>query len=73
MTQSLVRDVLDKAGMLEDDSTPSIEGWFEHKVEGLPEKMRKELRIWFDIMCNGSTTPPRRRPRPPSTLNGYLN
>lgn len=73
MTQSLVRDVLDKVGILEDDSTPSIEGWFEHKVEGLPEQMRKELRIWFDIMRHGSTTPPRRRPRTSSTINTYLN
>jgi integrase len=60
--------VLEEAGMLEDDRVPAIEAWFERQIEGLPPEMASELRVWFDVMRNGSTTPPRSKPRANVTI-----
>ena len=67
------RQVLDAAGMLHEDRTPVIERWFTHRTTGLPEPMRAELAVWFDVMRHGSTTPPRRRPRAASTIYSQLD
>jgi len=63
-----VHRVLDDPGMLIDDRDPAIRRWFAHQVDGLPEPIRHELWTWFDIMLDGSTTPPRRKPRTQSTI-----
>lgn len=60
--------VLSEAGMLEDDREPAIVCWFRSQVADLPEPMRDELGVWFDVMRNGSTTPPRRLPRKDATI-----
>lgn len=63
----LVRAVLVEAGLLDDDLTPAPERRFLADTAQLPEAMRSELRLWFDIMCQGSRTPPRRKPRTETT------
>lgn len=61
-------EVLAEAGMLDDDRVPSIDTWFARAICQLPEPMADELRTWFEIMRDGSTTPPRLRPRSPATI-----
>jgi hypothetical protein len=65
---SQVRLVLAEAGLLDDDRIAAIDRWFANKTAALPAEMRHELGVWFDIMRNGSHTPPRRRPRAPITI-----
>lgn len=56
------------AGMLDDDRIPAIRTWFERQIVGLPPTMANELRVWFDVLYEGSTTTPRSRPRSPTTI-----
>lgn len=65
-------DVLDTVAMFEDDRTPLIARWFTDQAVGLPAAMTAELATWFDVMHNGSTSPPRRRPRSPTTIKVYV-
>lgn len=60
--------VLAAADMLDDDRVPAIVAWFERQIAGLPSGMADELRIWFDVLRRGSTTPPRSRPRAETTI-----
>jgi hypothetical protein len=69
---AVVADVLAAAGMLDDDRTPAIVRWFPTQIAGLPDPMQQELRIWFHVMREGSTTPPRRRPRADTTIGTQL-
>ena len=62
-----VLDVLAAAGMLEPDREPAIVGWFAVQLAAFPEQMRSELLVWFEVMRNGSATPPRYRPRSDQT------
>lgn len=55
--------VLATADMLEDDRQPPILAWFGSQTVGLPDPMRDELDVWFNVMRHGSSTTPRRRPR----------
>ena len=68
-----VLDVLAGAHMLDDDRADSIETWFDRRIEGLPEQMKGELRMWFEILRQGSTTSPRSRPREAVTIRTRLN
>jgi hypothetical protein len=34
-----------------------------------PQQMRTELTVWFDVMRNGSASPPRKRPRQDPTIS----
>jgi hypothetical protein len=63
-----VCEVLAQAGMLDDDRVPSISTWFARAVRDLPDPMASELRTWFEILRDGSTTPPRIKPRNPDTI-----
>lgn len=63
-----IREVLAAAEMLDDDREPSIIAWFTRQIQGLPESMSNELRIWFDILRLGSTASPRRHPRSETTV-----
>jgi hypothetical protein len=63
-----VLDILAGTGMLDDDRQPSVTGWFDDKVSGLPEPMAGELRTWFQVMLDGSNSPPRRLPRSCTTI-----
>ena len=67
-----VLTVLAEVGMLEDDRIALIEPWFDRHVAGLPETMEKELRIWFEVLHHGSTTPPRKRPRTTATIKNHV-
>jgi len=64
--------VLAEAKMLTDDRTAAIEAWFTRQVTDLPTPMITELRLWFSVLHNGSTTPPRSRPRSPVTVKTRL-
>lgn len=64
--------VLDDAGLLEDDRLAALDSWVAKQFHELPEQMATELQIWFQIMKNGSDTPPRRRPRTDTTINLHL-
>jgi len=72
MTALPVIDVATAAGVMLDDRQPAIHAWFTTTVADLPDPMQDELTEWFDIMLNGSTTPPRRRPRDQQTVRLYL-
>lgn len=61
--------VLDQAGILLDDQSPTLETWFERQITGLPEPMTAELRTWFQVLRHGSPTPPRSHPRAHSTIS----
>lgn len=50
----------------------AIDRWFAGKTAERPAEMVDELRVWFDVMRHGSTTPPRRKPRDPRTAVGKL-
>jgi len=63
-----VLTVLDDAGLLHDDRTPAIDTWFERQLHDLPATIAAELRVWFDVLRHGSTTPPRSAPRQPVTI-----
>ncbi|UYM06314.1 site-specific integrase [Solicola gregarius] len=72
LTAIPVIDVATAAGVMLDDRQPAIHAWFATTVAGLPEQMRTDLTEWFDVMVNGSTTPPRRHPRDHTTVRVHL-
>ena len=57
--------ILAEVGMLDDDQVPAIDTWFQRQVAGLPPQITEELGVWFDVVCHGSTSTPRSRPRQP--------
>lgn len=61
-------DVLAAADLLVDDRLSPVERYFQLQFDGLPAAMTAQLRIWFDVMIDGSRTAPRRRPRAPATV-----
>ena len=65
-------DVLAAAGLLIDDRTSAIDRYFTRQIAGLPAPMCAQLRVWFDVMTNGSTTAPRRRPRDAQTTKLHI-
>jgi hypothetical protein len=67
-----VIEVATAAGLMLDDRQPAIHAWFATNTAGLPTPMRAELREWFDIMLEGSTRTPRRRPRSETTIRLHL-
>lgn len=67
-----VAEVLASVDLLEDDRVPAAVRWFPVQVAELPEPMRTELAVWFDVWRNGSTTPPRFRPREDKTVSSQL-
>lgn len=69
---SHVLEVLSDAGLLEEDRTPASVRWFAGQIADLPDGIRHELTVWFDVMRNGSTVPPRRRPRSDRTAASQL-
>jgi len=65
-------DILAKAGLLIDDRTSPAERYFNTQIDGLPAAMTNQLRVWFDIMINGSSITPRRHPRDPETAKLHI-
>lgn len=68
-----VLDVLAAAGMLADDRVPAVVRWFDTQTALLPEPMRRELAVWFDVARHGSPTPPRFTPRAERTVRAQLS
>ncbi len=67
-----VLEVLDDAGLLEEDRTPAFDAWFAEQLGGLPDAMADQLRSWFEVMKHGCASPPRRRPRTQTTIGLHL-
>ncbi|WP_433436133.1 hypothetical protein [Nonomuraea sp. CA-141351] len=65
-------EVLNLAGLLDDDRVPAIVRWFEQRVETLPEQMNAELHVWFEVMRKGSSAHPRWRPRQDRTTRNHF-
>ncbi len=65
-------DVLAAAGLLNDDRITPAERYFNTQIARLPPAMTAQLRTWFDVMINGSTTTPRRHPRDPATARLHI-
>lgn len=65
-------DILAVAGLLNDDRPSPVERYFTNQIAGLPAVMTAQLQTWFDIMINGSTTPPRRHSRDPETAKLHI-
>lgn len=68
LTVRLALAVLADNDLLVDDRIPQLQSWFARQIEVLPAPMAGELRIWFDVLHHGSTTPPRSRPRHDVTI-----
>lgn len=68
-----VLKVLEAAHRLIEDRAPALDTWFAQRVDALPSPMRSEVELWFDVMRNGSPTPPRRRPRSEETIRVQLH
>lgn len=60
-------EVLKAAGLLIDDRLTRTEKYFAAKTRHLPQPIIEELEVWLDVMLNGASSPPRRRPREPLT------
>ncbi|MFI5808595.1 hypothetical protein [Streptomyces sp. NPDC051561] len=73
LTSKHVAAVLDEAGLLIDDRENTLERWFQTRLSGLPEQMTNEVRIWYDVMANGRSKPPRRRPRSTVTIRLHFS
>jgi hypothetical protein len=69
---AVVADVLAEAGMLDDDRVPAIERWFPIQIAELPEPMRAELTVWFEVARAGSTNAPRMHPRSDTVVGNHL-
>lgn len=72
LTAIPVIDVATAVGIMLDDREPAIHNWVATTIADLPAGMQAEINRWFDIMLNGSDTPPRRKPREPNTIRQYL-
>jgi len=64
--------VLTAASLLFDDRTPTQDSWYRDRTQHLPQAMRDELDLWYDVMKNGSATRPRRRPRSKITIELHV-
>jgi hypothetical protein len=64
--------LLAHVGLLDEDRTPALVAWFDRQIVGLPDPMAHELRLWFTVLHEGHTTPPRTRPRSPVTIKTRL-
>lgn len=63
-----ILDVLDSAGILDDDREPAIMSWYARRVADLPDAMAGEINAWFEILLRGSSTYPRSKPRAHMTI-----
>ncbi|WP_298800205.1 hypothetical protein [uncultured Pseudonocardia sp.] len=67
-----VLEILTVAGMLHEDRESTLDAHFRRHTAELTDQIREECRLWFHALRDGSTTPPRRRPRRASTIRGYI-
>ncbi|MDR6980069.1 hypothetical protein J2X68_006807 [Streptomyces sp. 3330] len=67
-----ITTILKAAGLLDDDRVPALTQWSEQRIAPLPTDMAVQVRAWLAVMRDGSTTPPRRRPRAENTIRLHL-
>jgi integrase len=67
-----VLDVLTAAGMLDDDREPALDTYVHHHAGTLAEPMAAEFRQWYEVLRDGTTAPPRSRPRKPGTVRKHV-
>jgi site-specific recombinase XerD len=72
LTVQSTLEVLLAAGLLDDDRIPRLRRLFDRLTRGLPPAMLAQLETWYRIMVEGSTRPPRRKPRDPGTVRNHL-
>lgn len=65
-------EVLAVAELLDDDRVPAVRTFFLNKIAGLPAPMTAQLEVWYSVMLDGSSKPPRRYPRHPKTIRMQL-
>jgi hypothetical protein len=68
-----VLEVLDAVGMLVDDRPPPLEDWFDTQSEALADQVAGEVRQWFWALRDGTSTPPRSRPRSIETVRQHVS
>jgi integrase len=64
-----VAEVLTGLGLLEDDTTPPIRSWIEHRTSDLPAGFAVVVRSWLLVLLDGDK---RTAPRSHSTLYVYF-
>lgn len=69
LTVDSTLEVLAAAGLLDDDKPPAVRRYFERRIAGLPTAMTCQLETWYTVMNEGSSRPPRRRPRHHRTIH----
>lgn len=67
-----VSAILEDAGLLTGERTPALTRWAHQLTAPLPEAMAREVQACFTVWHQGSTTPPRSRPRSETTIRLYL-
>ena len=65
-------EVLDAAGLLNDDRQSRTEQYFAAKTADLPAPMVEQLEVWLEVMLDGSSTAPRRQARDPQTTRIHI-
>lgn len=65
-------DVLAEAGLLIDDRPTKLERYFAAKTSTLPPVMQDQLKVWLQVLTEGSRQPPRHRPRDPQTIKSHI-
>lgn len=68
-----VLEVLASVDMLDNDRPPPLEAWFTGHIADLPPAMQNELTEWFHARRDGSTSPPRMRPRSLETVRNNVS
>jgi hypothetical protein len=67
-----VTEILASVGMLDDDRQPTLDAWFARRAAGLAGPMAEEFGLWYQILRDGSDTPPRARPRSAGTIRQQI-
>jgi DNA-binding Xre family transcriptional regulator len=65
-----VAEVLDAAGLLNDDRIPAFETWMQRKLTDVAPAIATDVQTWLQKLHDGG---PRSRPRNPGTVWHYLN
>jgi hypothetical protein len=63
-----VTTILQLAGMFHDDREPTINDWFRAQQRDIAQPMVEQMQLWFQMLRDGSTTPPRSHPRRRATI-----
>jgi integrase len=64
-----VAEVLAGLGLLEDDTTPAVRSWIEHRTGELPQGFADAVRAWLLVLLDGDA---RARPRTHASIYVYF-